>query len=381
MARPASQTRTWPGRESWPAHLVGGEAMRMPRAAPGRPRPAAQAHGRATGGRRRLVAVMASPRRPGRGLVRTPSEAARQRLVSGRRRCASRRAGLPWPAEGHMEETTATGTHRPLGQHPHTHDRFCGHAAVPHDATSTSSTRARPSRPRRPRRRGGRSRFQRRYLPCPPRRHSTTQRAGCGHAAYPTRITWTTCTIDHRHAGHHVHYDEHMTAGPDGRRGRSVGDRPRDGLRRLAPPSITWGARAPAPPRRGARMLRVRVAEDDPECLESGRRSGTARPGPRATTRRARRRDLVVLDRLADCRGRRDERGPRSSSAAIRLEVALLPPASRPAVGSSEDDESARRASTWRGRRAGSWPPERDRSGWPASDSTPIVRMAQATRS
>jgi len=93
-----------------------------------------------------------------------------------------------------MDETTATGTHRPLGQHPHTHDRFCGHAAVPHDdhvdflhdghvhhvhddhvdeAAAAASSVGPP-------------------MSSTPPQH--VPRAGCGHAAYPTRITWTTCT-------------------------------------------------------------------------------------------------------------------------------------------------------------------------------------------
>ena len=40
--------------------------------------------------------------------------------------------------------------HRPLEQHPHVHDRFCGHAAVPHEDHDAISSAIRRTEMRRP---------------------------------------------------------------------------------------------------------------------------------------------------------------------------------------------------------------------------------------
>ena len=103
--------------------------------------------------------------------------------------------------------------HRPLAQHPHVHDRFCGHAAVPHEehvdflhdghvhhvhedhVDDLGGVLAGP-------------------LAGPGAHvahtgHMHVHEEGCGHVAVPHEGHLDYVHGDHRHAGHHVHYDEH----------------------------------------------------------------------------------------------------------------------------------------------------------------------------
>ena len=87
--------------------------------------------------------------------------------------------------------------HRPLEQHAHVHDRFCGHAAVPHEdhVDDLDDVLAGP-------------------LAGPGAHvahtgHMHVHEDGCGHAAVPHEDHLDYVHGDHRHAGHHVHYDEH----------------------------------------------------------------------------------------------------------------------------------------------------------------------------
>ena len=86
----------------------------------------------------------------------------------------------------------------PLEQHPHTHDRFChvdffhdGHVHHVHedrvDAAPTDLVGH--------------------HLPHAGHMHVHAE--GCGHTAVPHGDHLDYVHGSHRHAGHHVHYDEH----------------------------------------------------------------------------------------------------------------------------------------------------------------------------
>ena len=97
-------------------------------------------------------------------------------------------------------------THQPLDQHPHVHDRFCGHATVPHEdhvdflhdghvhlvhgdhvddePVETVGHVAHAG-------------------------HMHVHEDGCGHAAVAHLDHVDYVHGDHRHTGHEVHYDEH----------------------------------------------------------------------------------------------------------------------------------------------------------------------------
>jgi hypothetical protein len=97
--------------------------------------------------------------------------------------------------------------HSPHDEHPHTHDRFCGHAAVPHgdhvdflhdghvhhvhedhvDDADVGPGTAHVAH-------AG---------------HMHVHDASCGHAAVPHDDHLDFVHNGHRHAGHGVHYDEH----------------------------------------------------------------------------------------------------------------------------------------------------------------------------
>ena len=111
-----------------------------------------------------------------------------------------------------MSDTTP---HRALEPHPHVHDRFCGHAAVPHedlvdflhdghvhhvhqdhvdDALADSDEHVALA--------GSAAHLAHNG-------HMHVHEDGCGHVAVAHEDHVDYVHGDHRHAGHHVHYDEH----------------------------------------------------------------------------------------------------------------------------------------------------------------------------
>jgi hypothetical protein len=118
--------------------------------------------------------------------------------------------GLPWRPEVSMADPAS---HRPLEQHDHVHDRFCGHAAVPHEdhvdflhdghvhhvhedhVDDFDGVLASPP--------GGPD------LHVAHTGHMHVHEDGCGHVAVAHEDHLDYVHGDHRHAGHHVHYDEH----------------------------------------------------------------------------------------------------------------------------------------------------------------------------
>lgn len=105
-------------------------------------------------------------------------------------------------------------TRRPSELHPHVHDRFCGHAAAPHEdhvdflhdgeihhVRSDAIAGGRPaSADQRPSWAG---------LHLSHVGHMHVHRPGCGHPAIAHDDHEDYLHGDHRHAGHDVHYDEH----------------------------------------------------------------------------------------------------------------------------------------------------------------------------
>ncbi len=99
--------------------------------------------------------------------------------------------------------------HHPLEQHPHVHDRFCGHAAIPHEGhvdflhdghvhhvheDHVDDVDAIVDLASRHLSHMG---------------HMHVHGDGCGHVEVPHEGHLDYVHGDHRHAGHHVHYDEH----------------------------------------------------------------------------------------------------------------------------------------------------------------------------
>ena len=97
--------------------------------------------------------------------------------------------------------------HHPVEGHPHTHDRFCGHAAVTHDDhvdflhdghvhhVHEDHVDEEPGADL--------------GAHVPHAGHMHVHEPGCGHTAVAHEDHLDYVHGDHRHAGHHVHYDEH----------------------------------------------------------------------------------------------------------------------------------------------------------------------------
>lgn len=95
----------------------------------------------------------------------------------------------------------------PLEQHPHAHDRFCGHAAVPHEDHVDFLHDGHVHHVHEDHVDVGPTDLVGHHLPHAGHMHVHTE--GCGHTAVPHGDHLDYVHGSHRHAGHHVHYDEH----------------------------------------------------------------------------------------------------------------------------------------------------------------------------
>ena len=95
----------------------------------------------------------------------------------------------------------------PLEQHPHPHDRFCGHAAVPHEGHVDFFHDGHVHHVHEDRVDAAPTDLVGHHLPHAGHMHVHAE--GCGHTAVPHGDQLDYVHGSHGHAGHHVHYDEH----------------------------------------------------------------------------------------------------------------------------------------------------------------------------
>jgi hypothetical protein len=106
-----------------------------------------------------------------------------------------------------VADAMTDAAHLPREQHPHSHDRYCGHAAVPHDDHVDFFHDGHVHHVHEDHVDAGPIDLARHHLPHAGHMHVHAE--GCGHAAVPHGDHVDYVHGSHRHAGHHVHYDEH----------------------------------------------------------------------------------------------------------------------------------------------------------------------------
>lgn len=102
-----------------------------------------------------------------------------------------------------MTQTTAR---RPAGDHEHEHDRFCGHAGIPH---GDHLDFLHDGEIHHPEEGGVASEAPAGDLHLPHVGHMHLHGPGCGHPSVAHGDHEDYLHGVHRHAGHDVHYDEH----------------------------------------------------------------------------------------------------------------------------------------------------------------------------
>lgn len=99
--------------------------------------------------------------------------------------------------------------HRPLTRHPHVHDRFCGHAAVQHEDHVDFLHDGHVHHVHQDHVDEADAELDPVAIHAPHTGHMHVHEPGCGHEAVPHEDHVDYVHGHHRHAGHHVHYDEH----------------------------------------------------------------------------------------------------------------------------------------------------------------------------